>query len=87
MASPQSGGNASNPQANGSTLSAVPQQDPSTGNGNLEAGPGLKEKRISYLSLPNKGQLAILCIARIADPLATSSIQVNEDPIKVRLVL
>ena len=80
MASPQSDGNVSNPQANGSTPSAIPQQDPSTGNGNLEAGPGLKEKRISYLSLPNKGQLAILCIARIADPLATSSIQVNEDP-------
>lgn len=75
MASPQSDGNISNPQANGSTPSAIPQQDPSTGNGNLKAGPGLKEKRISYLSLPNKGQLAILCIARMADPLATSSIQ------------
>ena len=80
MASPQSGRNASNSQANGSTPSAIHQQDPSTGKGNLEAGPGLKEKRISYLSLPNKGQLAILCIARMADPLATSSIQVNEDP-------
>lgn len=33
-------------------------------------------KKISYLSLPHKGQLAILCLARMADPLAQTSIQV-----------
>ena len=33
-------------------------------------------KKVSYLSLPHKGQLAILCLARMADPLAQTSIQV-----------
>ncbi|KAK5474398.1 hypothetical protein LTR43_006414 [Exophiala xenobiotica] len=32
-------------------------------------------KKVSYLSLPHKGQLAILCLARMADPLAQTSIQ------------
>ena len=32
--------------------------------------------RSTYMSLPNKGQLAVLCIARLADPLAATSIQV-----------
>jgi hypothetical protein len=36
-----------------------------------------KEKPVSYMSLPNKGQLAILCIARLADPLANTSISVR----------
>ena len=35
-----------------------------------------KDAKISYMSLPNKGQLALLCIARVADPLAATSIQV-----------
>ncbi|KAI9782191.1 MAG: hypothetical protein M1839_005305 [Geoglossum umbratile] len=35
----------------------------------------LKEKSVSYMSLPHKGQLAILCVARLADSLATASIQ------------
>ncbi|OCK78866.1 MFS general substrate transporter [Lepidopterella palustris CBS 459.81] len=34
-----------------------------------------KDKRVSYLSLPHKAQLVILCIARLVDPLAQSSIQ------------
>lgn len=38
----------------------------------------LKDQRASYMSLPKKGQLAILCLARIADPLAISSIQVHQ---------
>jgi hypothetical protein len=32
--------------------------------------------KVSYWSLPHKGQLAILCLARMADPLAQTSIQV-----------
>jgi len=36
-----------------------------------------KETKVSYMSLPHKNQLAILCLARLADPLATSSIQVE----------
>ncbi|KAJ7202174.1 major facilitator superfamily domain-containing protein [Mycena rebaudengoi] len=31
--------------------------------------------KVSYMSLPHKGQLAILCMARLAEPLATTSIQ------------
>ncbi|OCL13443.1 MFS general substrate transporter [Glonium stellatum] len=75
MASPQPRANASNPQVNGSDPSATARQGHLTGNGNLETGKNQTEKKISYLSLPNKGQLAVLCIARMADPLATSSIQ------------
>ncbi|KIV87894.1 hypothetical protein PV11_03410 [Exophiala sideris] len=41
----------------------------------LETQPPPKAKKVSYLSLPHKGQLAILCIARMADPLAQTSIQ------------
>ncbi|KAH8591069.1 major facilitator superfamily domain-containing protein, partial [Bisporella sp. PMI_857] len=33
------------------------------------------ETKASYMSLPNKKQLAILCIVRLADPLASTSIQ------------
>lgn len=32
--------------------------------------------KISYMNLPHKGQLALLCIARMVDPLAATSIQV-----------
>jgi hypothetical protein len=39
----------------------------------------IPERKVSYSSLPNKGQLAILCLARMADPLATASIQVCFD--------
>lgn len=35
-----------------------------------------QEQKVSYLSLPKKGQLVVLCIARMADPLASTSIQV-----------
>ncbi|KAK5024628.1 hypothetical protein LTS07_008474 [Exophiala sideris] len=41
----------------------------------LETQPPPKAKKVSYLSLPHKGQLAILCLARMADPLAQTSIQ------------
>ncbi|EXJ76961.1 hypothetical protein A1O3_10118 [Capronia epimyces CBS 606.96] len=40
-----------------------------------EADPSKKDKKVSYASLPHKGQLAILCLARMADPLAQTSIQ------------
>ena len=36
----------------------------------------LPATKVSYLALPHKGQLAILCLARLADPLASTSIQV-----------
>lgn len=42
----------------------------------VEANAAEPEKKISYRNLPNKGQLALLCIARMADPLAATSIQV-----------
>jgi hypothetical protein len=51
------------------------QQEPLIINSDAEAQFRAKEK-VSYMSLPNKKQLAILCIARLADPLAASSIQV-----------
>ncbi|KAF8851776.1 MFS general substrate transporter [Acephala macrosclerotiorum] len=50
------------------------QQEPLIVNGDVEAQPRAKEK-VSYASLANKKQLALLCIARLADPLAASSIQ------------
>ncbi|KAE9368881.1 MFS general substrate transporter [Stipitochalara longipes BDJ] len=50
------------------------QQEPLIANGDVEAQARLKDK-VSYSSLANKKQLAILCIARLADPLAASSIQ------------
>ncbi|KAF2473884.1 MFS general substrate transporter [Lindgomyces ingoldianus] len=34
-----------------------------------------KNQKASYWGLPKKGQLAVLCLARIADPLAITSIQ------------
>jgi hypothetical protein len=52
------------------------QQEPLIVNGDVEAQARAKDK-VSYSSLPNKKQLAILCIARLADPLAASSIQVR----------
>ena len=42
----------------------------------IEANILVSDKKVSYMSLPNKGQLAILCVARLADPLAATSIQV-----------
>ena len=35
------------------------------------------EQKSTYWNLPNKGQLAILCLARLTDPLASTSIQVS----------
>ena len=55
------------------------QQEPLIVNGDVEAQAKAKEK-VSYSSLANKKQLAILCIARLADPLAASSIQVRTTP-------
>jgi len=52
------------------------QQEPLIVNGDVEAQARAKDK-VSYSNLPNKKQLAILCIARLADPLAASSIQVR----------
>ncbi|KAI9820715.1 MAG: hypothetical protein M1827_005085 [Pycnora praestabilis] len=43
-------------------------------NSDAPAKPKFPEK-VSYMSLPKKGQLALLCMARLADPLAASSIQ------------
>jgi hypothetical protein len=51
------------------------QQEPLIVNGDVEAQAKAKNK-VSYSSLANKKQLAILCIA-LADPLAASSIQVR----------
>lgn len=47
------------------------------GSRDIEANPVEPEKKIGYMNLPNKGQLALLCIARMADPLAATSIQVR----------
>jgi hypothetical protein len=52
------------------------QQEPLIVNGDVEVQAKAKDK-VSYSSLANKKQLAILCIARLADPLAASSIQVR----------
>jgi hypothetical protein len=54
----------------------VDQQEPLPVSPDVEANVVKDEKKVSYMSLPNKGQLAILCIARLADPLAATSIQV-----------
>ncbi|ORY18286.1 major facilitator superfamily domain-containing protein [Clohesyomyces aquaticus] len=51
-----------------STMTAPPQSG-------MDASDPAKDKKVSYWSLPHKGQLAVLCLARIADPLAISSIQ------------
>ncbi|KAH7370908.1 major facilitator superfamily transporter [Rhexocercosporidium sp. MPI-PUGE-AT-0058] len=50
------------------------QQEALVIDGDTEAQAKSKNK-VSYRSLANKKQLAILCIARLADPLAASSIQ------------
>lgn len=52
------------------------QQEPLPVSRDVEANAFVPDKKVSYMSLPNKGQLAILCIARLADPLAATSIQV-----------
>ena len=55
-------------------ISHVPEQvDTSVGLNGIDAE---REVKVSYSSLPHKDQLAILCLARMADPLAQSSIQV-----------
>lgn len=58
------------------STSIAQQQAPLIINGDVEAQARSTDK-VSYSSLPNKKQLAILCIARLADPLAASSIQVS----------
>ncbi|RDW79780.1 hypothetical protein BP6252_04418 [Coleophoma cylindrospora] len=59
------------------TEAIVHQQEPLLINGDTEAQARVKTKetKVSYMSLPKKGQLALLCIARMADPLAATSIQ------------
>lgn len=52
------------------------QQEPLPVSRDIEANAPVQDKKVSYMSLPNKGQLAILCVARLADPLAATSIQV-----------
>ncbi|KAI9798290.1 MAG: hypothetical protein M1833_004862 [Piccolia ochrophora] len=49
------------------------QQAPLLGSGKDKG--ATKEPKVSYLSLPKKMQLAVLCIARMADPLTSTSIQ------------
>ena len=66
-----------NPQDAASEANAK-QQQPLIVNNDVETQVKAKEK-VSYSSLRNKKQLAILCIARLADPLAASSIQVRID--------
>jgi hypothetical protein len=52
------------------------QQEPLPMTSDIEANVVIPDKKVSYRSLPNKRQLAILCVARLADPLAATSIQV-----------
>jgi hypothetical protein len=61
---------------NAVSRSMARQQEPLIVNSDVEAQANIKDK-VSYRSLRNKKQLAILCIARLADPLAASSIQVR----------
>ncbi|KAI9844839.1 MAG: hypothetical protein M1837_005257 [Sclerophora amabilis] len=42
---------------------------------NLAPKPRKKDIKVSYMNLPKKAQLGILCIARLADPLAATSVQ------------
>lgn len=67
------GGDASNP-----ALTEPPQQETVSYDlpTDAEARP-TERKKISYMSLNNKRQLAFLCLARIADPLAQTSVQVS----------
>jgi len=53
----------------------APQQEPLLVSRDAEANAAEPEKMISYMNLPNRRQLALLCIARMADPLAATSIQ------------
>lgn len=39
-----------------------------------------QDRAISYFHLPNKGQLAVLCLSRMIDPLAHSSVEVKAAP-------
>jgi hypothetical protein len=54
------------------------QQESVTVNGNPPAAvPTNDSSKVSYWSLPNKNQLAFLCLARLTDPLAATSISVR----------
>lgn len=57
--------------------SMASQFEPIVVNGEVEAQAQAPLAKVSYMSLPNKGQLALMCIARMADPLAATSIQVR----------
>lgn len=78
MSHTQPVGNLETPQSEDAPLSTDQQQGLVPLNGHAEPAAKAKEAKASYMSLPHKGQLAILCIARLADPLATTSIQVRE---------
>ena len=55
-----------------------PQQETVTNGRPIDAEARPPEtKRVSYLSLNHKRQLALLCLARIADPIAQTSVQVS----------
>jgi hypothetical protein len=77
MASSQPARNSSDPLRGGVSDVLAHQQEPLITNGDIAAKEPAKEKPVSYMSLHNKSQLAILCIARMADPLAATSIQVR----------
>ena len=67
------------PALNGEDASNTAPKQPPVGNDqptDAEARP-LERKKVSYMSLNHKRQLAFLCLARIADPLAQTSIQVS----------
>jgi len=75
MAATQPNGNPSLPQDEGVQTRVVQQPSLGTQNGSAALDPKPKDQKISYMSLPNKGQLALLCMARLVEPLANSSIQ------------
>ncbi|KAG0647318.1 Major facilitator superfamily multidrug transporter mfsB [Hyphodiscus hymeniophilus] len=54
----------------------APQHEPLQASRDVEASIVVSDKKVSYMNLPNKGQLTLLCIARMVDPLAATSIQV-----------
>ena len=64
------------PLSKGDSPTLAQQQALTASDGTMRPASKPKEAKVSYMSLPHKGQLAILCLARLADPLATTSIQV-----------
>lgn len=65
-------------QLNHVSQSTAGQLEPLVINGGeVEAQSPALVTKVSYWSLPNKGQLALMCVARMADPLAATSIQVQ----------